>query len=71
MLTQNEKTPSIPMPIEKAYCFHLPEHLAIYAACPRCGHMLLREYIDFCPNCGQALSWEDFDLEKIEITELL
>lgn len=31
--------------------------------CPRCGKHYELEYddYDFCPNCGQALSWEDYD----------
>lgn len=31
--------------------------------CPRCGKHYELEYddYDFCPNCGQALDWEDYD----------
>lgn len=71
MLQQNDKTSNTPMPVTKAYCFHLQEEMAIYAACPRCSHMILREYVHHCCNCGQALSWDEFDLNKIEIMELL
>lgn len=58
----------IPRPITSAYCFHLPEHLAIYSVCPQCQHLILREFQNFCSHCGQALSWDSF--EQVEITEL-
>lgn len=59
-----------PKSIVAAYCFHLPEHLAVYAVCPQCGHLILRKYDSYCYNCGQALSWDDFDLGKIQFIEL-
>lgn len=34
--------------------------------CPTCRAPIFIEYINFCPNCGQKLSWKDYD--KIEIT---
>ena len=58
----------IPKPVTSAYCFHLPEQLAIYPVCPQCKHILPKEYLNFCPNCGQSLSWDDY--ERAEITEL-
>lgn len=60
-----------PKAIQAAYCFRLPEYVAIYAVCPQCGHLILNKYCGYCCNCGQALSWDDFDSEKIQITELL
>ena len=36
--------------------------------CPCCGEMLGLEvnkrYVKFCPNCGQALQWEDINNEN-------
>lgn len=58
----------IPKPVTSAYCFHLPEYLAIYPVCPQCAHILSREYLDYCYYCGQALSWDHY--EQAEITEL-
>lgn len=34
--------------------------------CPTCQAPIFIEYINFCPNCGQKLSWKDYD--KIKIT---
>ena len=59
-----------PMPIEEAYCFRLPEDLAVHAVCPRCGHLIPRDIDKYCYNCGQALSREAFDSGNIHITEL-
>ena len=36
--------------------------------CPCCGEMLglkvNKRYVKFCPNCGQALQWEDINNEN-------
>lgn len=53
-----------PKSIKKAYCFHLPESMAIYAVCPQCAHLTVRNYTRYCCNCGQALSWDSFDLKS-------
>lgn len=59
----------IPKPVTSAYCFHLPEHLAIYPVCPQCQHLISREYQNYCNHCGQSLSWDDFEqAELIELT---
>ena len=54
-----------PQPVTAAYCFHLPEHLAIYPVCPQCRCRLSREYQNYCSHCGQALSWDHFDYAEI------
>lgn len=46
----------LPMPVTLAYCFHLPEHIAIYPACPHCRHLIPRTFQNYCNHCGQALS---------------
>lgn len=43
-----------PQPVTAAYCFHLPEHLAIYPVCPQCRCRLSREYQNYCSHCGQV-----------------
>ena len=37
----------------------------MYPLCPRCGHLLEREYMRFCDNCGQRLGWEGLTHAKI------
>ncbi|MFR5877053.1 MAG: hypothetical protein ACLUFN_11265 [Eubacterium sp.] len=34
--------------------------------CPTCQAPIFIEYISYCSNCGQKLSWKDYD--KIKIT---
>lgn len=82
MIDLDDKTPgelsiaepsslSRPKPITKAYCFHLPKDLAICASCPQCGRLIPRDYDERCGACGQALSWDDFAPDKLELVELL
>lgn len=35
-----------------------------YPVCPRCRNSLDREYMSFCNNCGQKLSWKYFSYKK-------
>ncbi len=37
----------------------------VFSICPRCNKSLDREYMEFCSNCGQKLSWKDFNKTKI------
>ena len=32
-----------------------------YAVCPRCGECIEREYLFFCPICGQKLNWHCYE----------
>ena len=36
----------------------------LYPLCPRCQISLEREYMQFCNNCGQKLSWNKFSKAK-------
>lgn len=58
----------IAKPITKRYCFHLDNALAIYAVCPQCAHIITQDYQNYCGNCGQMLSWGEW--ENSEIVEL-
>lgn len=40
---------------------------ARYSLCPNCSVPLEREYINFCSNCGQMLSWDYYNANNIEI----
>lgn len=33
-----------------------------YAVCPGCGLSMEREFVHYCSNCGQRLSWNGFDM---------
>ena len=35
-----------------------------YAICPRCNSSLDREFMDYCNNCGQKLSWRNFTYKR-------
>lgn len=36
-----------------------------FSLCLRCDKAIDAEYVDYCSNCGQKLSWTDFDKTKI------
>ena len=54
--------------VKKAYCFHLQYKIAICPVCPRCHHLIARDYQNYCGHCGQMLSWDDY--EHVQVTEL-
>lgn len=29
--------------------------------CPVCGKDVLQDHVKFCPDCGQAIDWEDYN----------
>lgn len=31
--------------------------ITYWAICPRCKHLVDREYVKFCESCGQRLAW--------------
>ena len=37
----------------------------VFSICPRCNKSLDREYMEFCSNCCQKLSWKYFNKTKI------
>ena len=46
--------------------------IRVFYDCPQCGHSLcyskdIRE--NFCPRCGQRVSWEGVDDTKFKLTE--
>ena len=55
--------------VKEAYCFHLQHHVAICPVCPKCHHLVARDYQNYCGHCGQMLSWDDY--EQVQITELI
>ena len=56
------------MEVKEAYCFHLQNHVAICPVCPKCHHLVARDYQNYCGHCGQKLSWDDY--EHVQIVEL-
>lgn len=55
--------------VKEAYCFHLQNKVAVCPVCPKCNHLVARDYQNYCGNCGQMLSWDDYD--HVQITELI
>lgn len=41
-------------------------HYSEYSICPRCEIPIEREFVNYCSNCGQRLSWELFLQGDIE-----
>lgn len=44
-----------PMKIERISVWRSGE---AYPVCPRCGNLLVRDYMCFCNECGQKLNWK-------------
>lgn len=42
-------------------------HYSEYSLCPRCEIPIEREFVNYCSNCGQKLSWETYLNGNIEI----
>ena len=57
------------MEVKEAYCFHLQNQVAVCPVCPKCHHLVARDYQNYCGHCGQMLSWDDY--EQVQITELI
>ena len=34
---------------------------SIYARCPRCNGTIERDYVKYCANCGQCISWTNWE----------
>ena len=57
------------MEVKEAYCFHLQNNaVVICPVCPKCHHLVARDYQNYCGHCGQKLSWDDY--EHVQIVEL-
>lgn len=41
-------------------------HYSEYSICPRCAIPIEREFVNYCSNCGQRLSWESYMKGDIE-----
>ena len=42
-------------------------HYSEYSICPRCEIPIEREFVNYCSNCGQRLSWESFLKGNVDI----
>ena len=56
------------MEVKEAYCFHLQNQVAVCPVCPKCHHLVAKDYQNYCGHCGQKLSWDDY--EHVQIVEL-
>lgn len=54
--------------VNEAYCFHLQNAVVICPVCPKCHHLVAKDYQNYCGHCGQKLSWDDY--EHVQLTEL-
>ena len=50
----------IPMRVETAVILPNWPHDNIYYRCPRCQRILEREFLAYCPSCGQCLDWQNY-----------
>ena len=51
-----------PLPVTKVMVYFDD---TAYPLCPRCSMALEREYVFFCDQCGQKLSWKLFAYAKV------
>ena len=42
----------------------ITEGLGPWARCPKCGHFLLTDTINFCSSCGQRVDMDTWQLEE-------
>ena len=54
----------IPMRVETAVILPHRPHDNIYYRCPRCQMLLEREFLAYCPSCGQCLDWNGYRKAK-------
>lgn len=52
----------IPLPVAKVIVY---ADNTVYPLCPRCERALEREYVFFCDQCGQKLSWDLFKYARV------
>ena len=38
-----------------------PGSFTTFAVCPRCQGCIEREYLSYCPLCGQKLNWDSYE----------
>ena len=55
-----------PMRVKETSICYCGPHGDSYYRCPRCRNLLEREWMAYCSNCGQCLSWEDDPDDGIE-----
>ena len=54
----------VPMMVKNAIVFKRWPEDDIYYRCPRCQKLLEREFMDYCPCCGQCLDWREYRKAK-------
>ena len=55
----------VPMMVKNAVVFKRWPEDEIYYRCPRCQKMLEREFMGYCPCCGQCLDWREYRKAKL------
>ena len=50
----------MPMPVREVRVYPSVSGRPAFPVCPQCGQVLEREYMLYCNNCGQCLSWTLF-----------
>ena len=58
----NALTYRTPLPVTRVMAYFDD---TAYPLCPRCASALEREYVFFCDQCGQKLSWDFFEYAKV------
>lgn len=64
---QDELSFRSPMPVVEIRIFSSVSGSPAFPVCPRCKCILEREYMSYCNNCGQCLSWKNFKDASIEV----
>ena len=50
----------LPMKVKDAIILPRYPHNHIYYRCPRCQHILERDFVAYCCNCGQCIDWQGY-----------
>ena len=50
----------VPMRVKDAILLPRWPRNHIYYYCPRCQHLLERDFVAYCCNCGQCIDWKGY-----------
>lgn len=50
----------LPMKVKDATILPRYPHNHLYYRCPRCQHILERDFVAYCCNCGQCIDWQGY-----------
>ena len=55
----------VPMRVKDAILLPRRPHDYIFYYCPRCQHLLERDFVAYCCSCGQCIDWHGYQKAKL------